>query len=204
VQHENVGWLKTSQVNRNDGVLAPHRQLRRGSTFSDHYASRGLRLGQRPMGTHPADQAQPEHPPAATVLRAAAGATPAADSPHPAPSSRHAPAPGQDTEAVLDRPGNPGRTGSAAASRPSSPAAPDHLPANPAAMARRPGSSAVGIPTARSGTAAHGAGDTRPDPGDGAGQPRLGDTGASRAPFHTPGPTIPLSLLARVRRETQM
>jgi hypothetical protein len=139
-----------------------------------------------------------------TVLRAAAGATPAADSPHPAPSSRHAPAPGQDTEAVLDRPGNPGRTGSAAASRPSSPAAPDHLPANPAAMARRPGSSAVGIPTARSGTAAHGAGDTRPDPGDGAGQPRLGDTGASRAPFHTPGPTIPLSLLARVRRETQM
>jgi hypothetical protein len=25
VQHENVGWLKTSQVNRNDGVLAPYR-----------------------------------------------------------------------------------------------------------------------------------------------------------------------------------
>jgi putative transposase len=25
VRHENVGWLKTSQVNRSDGVLAPHR-----------------------------------------------------------------------------------------------------------------------------------------------------------------------------------
>ena len=36
--------------------------MRRGSTFSDHYASRGLSLGQRPMGTHPADQAQSEQP----------------------------------------------------------------------------------------------------------------------------------------------
>jgi hypothetical protein len=25
VRHKNVGWLKTSQVNRSDGVLAPHR-----------------------------------------------------------------------------------------------------------------------------------------------------------------------------------
>ena len=25
MRHENVGWLKTSQVNRSDGVLAPHR-----------------------------------------------------------------------------------------------------------------------------------------------------------------------------------
>jgi hypothetical protein len=26
VRHENVGWLKTSQVNLRDGVLAPHRR----------------------------------------------------------------------------------------------------------------------------------------------------------------------------------
>jgi hypothetical protein len=26
VRHENIGWLKTSQVNCRDGVLAPHRQ----------------------------------------------------------------------------------------------------------------------------------------------------------------------------------
>jgi hypothetical protein len=56
--------------------------------------------------------------------------------PPPAPPGHRAPAPGQGTEAVLGGPGDPVRTGPAAARRAPPPPAPDCLPADPAALAR--------------------------------------------------------------------
>jgi hypothetical protein len=66
------------------------------------------------------------------------------------------------------------RSGPAAAQRPSTPAAPDHLPAHPAALARRPGPAAPGLPAPHSRETAHGAGYTRAGTGDGPRQPSLG------------------------------
>src|SRR5271156_6692260 len=56
-------------------------------------------------------------------------------------------------EAVLGRPDNPVLAGPAAAPQPSPPAAPDHLPADLATLARRPGPSALSLPASRSGAA---------------------------------------------------
>src|SRR5271165_7450993 len=94
--------------------------------------------------------------------------------PPPAPPGRRAPAPGRDAEAVLARPGDLVRAGPAAAQRPPPPAAPDHLPAHPAALARRPGEAALGVPAAHPREAAHSAGHTGAGTGDGTGQPGLG------------------------------
>jgi hypothetical protein len=58
-------------------------------------------------------------------------------------------------------PGGPGRAGLAAAPPPARPAAPDHLPAHAAALARLPCPAAPGISASQPGTAAHGAGDPR-------------------------------------------
>jgi hypothetical protein len=69
--------------------------------------------------------------------------------PHPAPSGRRAPAPGQDTEAVVSRPGDPGRAVPATARRSSQPVAPNHLPSYPAALARRPGQAEMDLPARR-------------------------------------------------------
>jgi hypothetical protein len=57
---------------------------------------------------------------------------------------------------------------------PPPPAAPDRLPRGPCTLARRPGPTTVGLPAPDSGSAAHRAGDTRSDTGDGAGQSGLG------------------------------
>src|SRR5690349_10352958 len=54
----------------------------------------------------------------------------------------------------------PRRAGPGAAQRPTPPDAPDHLPADPAALAHRPGPAALDLSAPRSGTAAHGAGHT--------------------------------------------
>jgi hypothetical protein len=94
--------------------------------------------------------------------------------PHAAPPGRRAPAPGRDAEAVLGRPGDPVRAGPAAAKRPPPPAAPDHLPADPAALARGPGPPTVGVPAAQPWQAAHSAGHTGAGAGNGTGQPGLG------------------------------
>src|SRR5271165_4375638 len=94
--------------------------------------------------------------------------------PPPAPPGRRAPAPGRDAEAVLARPGDLVRAGPAAAQRPPPPPAPDHLPAHPAALARRPGEAALGVPAAHPREAAHSAGHTGAGTGDGTGQPGLG------------------------------
>jgi hypothetical protein len=65
-----------------------------------------------------------------------------------------APAPGQDTVAIVGRPGCPGRAGPAAAQRPPPSAAPGHLIADLAALARRSGQATVDLPASRSETAA--------------------------------------------------
>jgi hypothetical protein len=65
--------------------------------------------------------------------------------PDSASSGRRPPASGQGAEAVVGRPGSLGRVGPAAAPRPAPPAAADHLPADPAALARRPRSTALGL-----------------------------------------------------------
>ena len=90
-----------------------------------------------------------------------------------ASSGRRAPAAGQDPAAVLDR---PGRAGPAAACRSSPPAAPDHLPADPAALARPPGPAALDLSAPGSRTAPDRAGRVGTGSGDGPGQPGLGHT----------------------------
>jgi hypothetical protein len=100
--------------------------------------------------------------------------------PHLASSGRRAPAPDQETEAVPGRPGDPGRAGPADAQRPAPPAPADHLPADPAALARPAGPAALDLPAPRTGPAQDSIGDTGAGTGDGAGQP-AGDTGASTA-----------------------
>ena len=97
-----------------------------------------------------------------------------AGDPDLAPSGRRAPASGQDSEAVVGRPGGAGRAGPAAARQPAPPAAPDRLPADPAALARRPGPAALGLPAPRSRAAPDGAVRAGAGAGDGPGQPGLG------------------------------
>src|SRR6516164_3049774 len=66
------------------------------------------------------------------------------------------PAPGQVAEAVVGRPGGLVCAGPAAARGPPPAAAPDRLPADGAALARRSCQEALGVPAPRSGAAAHG------------------------------------------------
>src|SRR5258708_5366964 len=66
---------------------------------------------------------------------------------------RRPPAPGQDPEAVLGRPGGAGRTGPAAARQAAPPVAADRLPTDPAALARRHCPPALALPAPRSGKA---------------------------------------------------
>jgi putative transposase len=68
----------------------------------------------------------------------------------PAPSDRRSPAAGQESAAVVGRPGGARRAGAAAARQSAPPAAPDRLPAHPAALARRPRPAALDPPAPRS------------------------------------------------------
>ena len=81
--------------------------------------------------------------------------------PDPAAPGRRAPAAGQGPEAVAGGPGSAGRAGPAAARQAAPPDAPERLPANPAALACRPGSAELDLPASRSGKAAHRVGHPR-------------------------------------------
>jgi hypothetical protein len=93
-------------------------------------------------------------------------------------------------------PCRPGGAGQAGAGRPAPPAAPDHLSADPAALARPPGPAVLDIPAPRARATPGSIGDAGADTGDGQGQPGLGLPAPPRRTDRPGRPARPVDGLA--------
>jgi len=78
MRNDNAGWLNTSQVNRRDGVLAPHRAARAIIPQTTNPGRRSTTTGPRPPASYGAAPARGfsrgcDHPPGTVALT---GSTP--------------------------------------------------------------------------------------------------------------------------------